>query len=442
MNNWIKGQMINLLFLSFIFLFLYPAIVITVRLGTSTEQLKYNLFAEYFISILGLFARHIMTWKKFKFIKILTGLISIILIIWCIAQNYSENNIGVYIIVNFIFFLLGLSVCYLRNLSNSINNVIIMGALFLFVELLLVNNLTQLKEFKKIFFIVTLIFTVISMFMKILENFNTIFINRKVENKNVQSQIKKFSYLTLIFLFCLIILFINVKSILFLLFNVLGRMASYLYKLLVYIIKLLLRSEPAQAKEYYGFIPFDARPDIYPFVIFLFSFVVIFALLMTAYILIPLAFKNIKANFLKFLKYLLKPRINNLMKENYEYFDKIENVTKVKKHNKKHNPGKNNSNTIEKIYLEKDPVKKIRLFYQIVLEVLKYNQLKIKNSDTTEEILKKTNYKYGCHNSFYTITKIYNNVRYGNKLPRSEDVNKMKETSESFLEFLNFQYKK
>ncbi len=428
-----------MLLVSSMFLFVYPAIIILGKLYFDFDRWVVKLAEGFFWCLLGFLSSYLLVSYIRRYGRIVSVGIVLVALITCSTGAIFELDL-----INFgtvscvIFFLVGM-LGYVISLMPKITFIVIdAGVIVLLIELLFANIVKEIKQFSGIFFSITVVFVVFSMMLTIRENLNTIFKERKVHFKGVQSQISKFSYIVMICLLLLIVILFYSKNILVFLMQTISMLVNKIIEVIIYLLKLLFRSKPGHySNDYFGFDPYIASPDIYPIIIFIASIIIFFILFFTIYIISPLFIIAIKEKILHIYHTILSVNILKQAKtnEDNDYYDVIDILTKTE--SKDFDTKLNDGITLETILAIDDPVKKIRLFYQLLLSRLKLKGVKIDNYDTTWEIFSKSTSVCGKQNCFFELTNSYNEIRYGNKLPTSIEVEKTENNSLAFLEFLD-----
>ncbi len=271
-------------------------------------------------------------------------------------------------------------------------------------------------------------FMVISMIVRNQDTLDTLFLKKGVNMYDTVKRVRGFNVLIVIGIFLLALILFNFNDTVVVALN---GMLYILKRIAAFIIMLMMANPEPEFKG--GNMP--PPPDQLPFANeevlirpwsnfisnVLTYFVVMFLAYKLAFLLISKSrqiFSGIAALIRKLLNVVF-PSYNKL--ETEDYSDEIETVKPEKMISKVRLRPR--IRAIRKNLRQiSDPVEKIRYIYGAVLSMFAMKNIEISASDTTGEILRKVAHVEGVMDCFSEMTGIYEKIRYGDMLPKENDV--------------------
>ena len=143
-------------------------------------------------------------------------------------------------------------------------------------------------------------------------------------------------------------------------------------------------------------------------------------------------------------KYLIEKIINLLEKtehkeeKTYYYTDRIERILPydTSKKIKKQKEVPNISRALKQVEKIENPKEKIKYLYGFILKYLSVKGVEIKKSYSTGEIYKKAEEINQLDKPFKEITSVYDSVKYGDKMPKANQVDDAKKNTIKSIEII------
>ncbi len=251
---------------------------------------------------------------------------------------------------------------------------------------------------------------------------DNIYNKKHVEKSILPKNLRKVNAVTVSVVFLVIMLLFNLKKVVITLldwsarfiFLIIRAIASLMERLPV---KELVTEGGGQAEQ--GLPEIAAAPPS-PFGNLVFNiigrFVVLYLTYKALFYLVkwaPLLWHRI-VNFFK--RFFSIKKVGDIAEE-ADFVDETETIKPVSDKGVRRKAAKNAAMGIKDLKREKDPVKKIRLMYSIILRMLPAIGVTPGRTDTTMEIINKVSMMDAVSEELYPFTEVYNQVRYGDKKP-------------------------
>jgi len=273
------------------------------------------------------------------------------------------------------------------------------------------------------------------MLLKSIENIDEVFVRRGVEIPEIQKKIRKANYKRIILLYILILILFNIKDLVTAAIQILFRIYIKVTFFILYFISSMLTPKDGNATtngDSAPNLPFEPGKGNKLLDYLLFALFVLFIIYLV-YKILPRLFRA----FLRLIQYI-KEKLTKVIKlkdVKYEDSECIE-IVEITKQVAVNRERKKRVNLFSLLKMAKDQSEKIRLMYAIIIKELNNKGLAIKSSDTTGDIIEKA---YGIKDlgeNLTSVTKTYENVRYGEVEPEQESYNKMKLEFEKIMNTL------
>jgi hypothetical protein len=423
MWNKLRNHMFKLAALVAVISFLYPGVMTAREFLFDTGGNLLEFISALIAMVLGAGFAFVVYNKSHRLIRLIfTYFLAIIPAAAAIAC-FMDDDLGRAIyeaIVLVLFYINGVNsyLCYYNVIFNW--KILYTGTVVLFICLLLASLSEKYMHMKGIFFTAAYVYILMSLVLKTQENLDLVFRKRGVEASEIQKKIRKSNMVTVLAFYSIILVLFNIKNIIVFILETARRLGGQLMDFLIYLLKLLFRHKAARPyQDSFGFIPLDPVPAWRPIVVLIFSIVVHFFILFALYKLIPPLYKYLKKQierFVGFLHKIIKGRVCFDTPDENECTEIVE-VEKVII-DKKARVIKNNF--LARLAKTSDPVEKIRLMYKITISSMVGKGVQITSSDTTGEIIAKSGRIDGVGTKFSVLTKIYEDIRYGEVSPSEE----------------------
>lgn len=324
-----------------------------------------------------------------------------------------------------LFFIGGIGISLSKRNPTMNANGYKMQMIFLLIALSITYFDHKVTGLRNVTFIFAYLYMLIFVILQSQENLNNVFNQRSIQTLDVQRKIKSGNVkMILVFFACMLLLF-NIKSIVLLLLHA----AKIVVTKIIWLIMHMIGSSGSEYQNIDTPKSQPQLPDLGPSKKTIFPFIanVICALIaiFAVFKLAPIFIKKIREKFISLINILKKLFTHNTIispESDGECFDYIE-ITKLSQPEMKKQKKERNKewHKLQKLKHVSDPTEKIRLIYGIVLEKLS-NHIPIKNSDTTDEIYQKSLEICTSARDLHKATQIYDRVRYGEKVPDSNDM--------------------
>ncbi len=251
-----------------------------------------------------------------------------------------------------------------------------------------------------------------------------IFDKKHVEKSILPKNLRRFNLLSVCFVFFAIILFFNLKPVIIYILQLLGYLTTFIIKGVLWAMEHLLPSlgtEPQGGAAVQDFNLFGEASELTnPFINLIFNIIKNFIMLYAAYrVLLYLTRKlhGLLRKAIEWIKKLLSLNAGRKPMEAKDYSDETETLKPVKKHDNLRRVIKKMRKSRRDLRNISDPVERIRHMYSTILQMLPLLGVQREQCDTTMDILKKTVVRGELSKELEWCTKIYNHVRYGEKIP-------------------------
>lgn len=422
-----RNNIITFAYFILSFLFLYPVTIILTSFFFGESKFISNAVIIISCISLGYMAGYIS--HNFSFLKKITVLCLTFAAI-LLVQNYIHNTGLGYLLYQtgstLVFYIFGIRLFFTDTFFSTIR----IGIILLLTALIISYYNKEFSYLKTAFFILTNLYMFLAVTVESQENLKNIFNQRGIQVSEIQKKFQKNNIKLIAIFFVLMILLFHIKSIVLVLLNT---ARSILYKIIwvIAMIIQLLYKEPQTVNEPKQNLK-PPIPDLDPSKGSNFwnivGIIVCLLLLYAAYRLIPSILRKMKETAFAVIE-KLKLFFNVQSKENMKNNDECIDYVEIKKlsnpiGNKNNKPKKRNKRKL--LNQIKNPAEKIRLLYAIILEELNKNMV-IHESDTTGEICTKSLKAKIVSEDFKDITRLYDRVRYGEKLPQDHEVSAMED---------------
>lgn len=252
---------------------------------------------------------------------------------------------------------------------------------------------------------------------------SNIYSKKHVEKSILPKNLRKVNAVTISVVFLIILLFFNLKKVVITLLDWSARVIFLIIRAIALLMERLFPAKElvteggGQAES--GFPEIAASPPS-PFgnlvVNILINFVVLYLTYKALFYLakwVPIFWRKI-ADFFKRI-FLIK-RAGDIAEES-DFVDETETIKPVSDTGVKRKVAKNAVRGVKDLKRERDPAKKIRLMYSIILRMLPAIGVTPGRSDTTMEIINKVIMMDAVSEELCPFTEVYNQVRYGDKKP-------------------------
>lgn len=267
-----------------------------------------------------------------------------------------------------------------------------------------------------------------------------IFDKRYVEKSVLPANLRRFNLLSVTVIFLVFVLLYNFKAIVAYILKVLGHLVVLIIKGIGFIVEKLFTMEPIKvpdgiAEQGNHFLD-EGASAMNPVIELLLNIIVCVVII---YVLYRVAL-NLKRDVPKLIGKLggwirklfsLQERGPHI--EAFDYVD-LSEITRPepkayrRKAVRKVRKGKREVGAID------DPAEKVRFMYSLFLRMIKAFNIELRESDTTNDILKRTEDSLDISDSLAEYTSIYNQVRYGGVVP---DIKMMSDAQGFFNEIAN-----
>jgi len=422
-----KTNVTTLVYFILTFLFLYPVTIILTSYFFGENKFIPNAVMIISTVSLGYIAGYIScNWNLLKKIAFLCLIFAIVLLISIYINNTGLGYLLYQIFSVSIFYVLGIRLFFTEPFSTAIRT----GIVLLLIALSISYYSKDFLYLKNTFFIFTNLYLFLAVAMKSQENLKDIFQQRGIQASEIQRKIQKNNVKLIGFFFLCVILLFNMKKIVMALLNITKFVLSKILWLIAMIIQLLYKEQQTTDEPVQNVKPFmpEPGPSKESILSTIANIIICLLLLYAAYRLLPLIIRKIKETVISiieklklFFHYKTKENIRN----NNECIDYIE-IKKLSESTlkKQKNKALKKINKRKLLKQAKNPVEKVRFLYAVILEELS-KKIIIKESDTTGEICNKSLEAQIVSQDFKDITHLYDSVRYGEKIPKNNEVSVM-----------------
>ncbi len=344
-----------------------------------------------------------------------------------IVLNYMDEGI-----LRVLFELLPVMIAYIISLKHTMltysqimrNTTAYTGffVLALCLEMpLIINRLSYLRIWM---FVATYFFIFAYLILKNQEDIESnIYNNKHIEKSILPKNLRKLNVITICVIFLVILLLFNLKTVVIVLLDWSARFIFLIISGFAWLVGQLfpageLITEGAGYAEP-GLPELISAPPS-PVTNLVFNILKNFILLYLVYKIlfylakkIPVLCRKIAGLIRRF--FTLKMSGNTA--EESDYIDETETIRPVSDSGLKKKAVRNTAKGVRDARREKDPVKRVRLMYSIILRMLPAIGVNPERSDTTLEIIRKTFLSQEVSAELSQLTEVYNQVRYGGEMP-------------------------
>lgn len=440
-----REAILKIMSITAMFLCIYPITGI-VKLSLFKESLGFFDAFFYLAAVYGTFAAVTFIMRK-KYIKrnvVLAHLFLIIPILASLTHFYYYGTLfmifGAFITAILCFFTIRL---YFKEYNYLINGVkIYAGIVMILLALTFSIYFDGLKHLKNLFYVFTFIYAFFLLILKNQSNLDGIFSKRFDKASGIPLKMRSYNIRKTVVFFLLILACYCFRDLLAAILRNVGNLLASAVKGIWNFYKIIM-------EKIYGL--FDSGEMYYPnlpemvngksegagknsIVDTVFN---VLAFLLVAFIVYKIIALFIN-EFIPFLKNVFKfvyQKIINLFEKNeckeektYYYTDSIERVlpygiSKTKKEGRKILNINRLLKGVDKI---ENPKEKIKYLYGFILKYMSIKGMDIKESYTTGEIYKRAVEIPQLDRPFREITPVYDSVKYGDKMPDSGQMDKVK----------------
>ncbi len=254
---------------------------------------------------------------------------------------------------------------------------------------------------------------------------SNIFDKKHIEKSILPKNLRRFNTLSVCVVFLAVVLFFNLKPVILYMLHILGRFVMVAASGILWLMSLLFpqqefvpqAGEAPQAFSFFG----NAVEPVRPFRNLMYNIAKNFVILYAAYRLLLIAVRRFPALVRKIsglIKKLLSLQKGSAPFENSDYSDEAETVKPVREQRRQ--VRKRLKGSRKDLKSITDPVDRVRYMYASLLVMLKLAGIRAEKSDTAAEILKKSISSGFILNELVPFTTIYNQVRYGGRIPDKE----------------------
>jgi len=435
----VKNFIIKFTAVSVMFLFFYPAMLI-IRMGILKEDTR--LF-EYFVNAAYLYAGYFIAYfvvgKKDGLIrKTITFLLCVlpagatVLIhssgsIW---RLLAETAFTVFI------YLTGVRTHFIDAEDVLDRKTISIGIIILTASLIVSKHYAICSHFFLPVSYFAYASLVLAMVVKNQQNLDRIFKKKHIDTASVPQNIRRYNTGLIIVLFAIILLLFNLQSMVIFLFKIGGYIILFVLWLIGFLLSPLAGDSGGGQGDGGGtndlFAELGGESSLLAEIIYgvltaVVVFIVGYYLIRALIKLFPnlvVKVRSLTSRFINFIKSLFRMGTGSEAGE-ADYTDQIETIIPKEERKAESKEYKKTDNIKKGLRILKkinDPVKKIRYLYYLILKMLPGKSVQIDASNTTGEIYRKSLQIEGIERDFHRITQIYENVRYGESMPGSDEV--------------------
>lgn len=332
-----------------------------------------------------------------------------------------------------------MSLKYSRLASTQIlhNAAAYTGFIILAVCLEIPYFLSRLAYLRPWLFVTSYFFILAYLIIKNQEDIDSnIFDKKHVEKSILPKNLRRFNTLSVCVVFLAIILFFNLKPIIIYILQLLGKLIVLIIYGVLWILKNILPSQEAaehggSAAQNFDFFMKDTE-IINPFKNLINNIIKNFVILYLTYrILLSLVRKlpGFVRKIVELIKRLLCIKKGEKSFETMDYSDETETLKPAHENDNKRKLKKKMRKNRRDLRNISDPVERVRYMYFSILHMLPLLGVQSNKYDTTMDILRKTEASGKVSKELSPFTTIYNQVRYGDKVP---DTGMLAEAEEHF----------
>lgn len=342
-----------------------------------------------------------------------------------IYKGYSIWRLLFELLLTMIAYIISLRYSSFSSIQILHNTVAYIGFTLLAVCLEVSYFMSRLTYLRPWLFVISYFFIFAYLIIKNQEDIDSnIFDKRHVEKSILPKNLRRFNMLSVCFLFLAILLFFNFKSIIIYILQLLGKLTIQIIRGILWLMDHLFHTEGTlgqsgaapQNFEFFG----EAAELIDPFKNLLFNTLRNFIILYVIYRILFFLVKKIPGlvhKVIEWLKKLFSINMGDKPFETMDYCDETETLRPAQIHDNLRRLKKNMRKSRRDLKNISDPVERIRHMYSSILHMLPLLGVQPFQSDTTSDILRKTALKGEILKELVPYTAIYNQVRYGERVP-------------------------
>ncbi len=296
---------------------------------------------------------------------------------------------------------------------------------------LFINRLSYLRIWM---FAVTYLFIFAYLIIKNQEDIESNIYNKKhIEKSILPKNLRKLNAITICVIFLVILLLFNLKTVVIALLDWSARFIFLIISGIAWLIEQVfpageLITEGGGYAEP-GFPELIPAPPS-PVANLIFNILKNFILLYLVYKILFYLAKKIPVIFRKIaglIKRIFMLKRSEGAADESDFIDETETIRPVSESGVKRKAARNAVKGIKDARREKDPVKRVRLMYSIILHMLPAIGVNPDRSDTTLQIISKTFVSQAVSDELSHLTEVYNRVRYAGERPDQERLSQAEE---------------
>ena len=350
-------------------------------------------------------------------------------------QSHGMWRILFEILITMIAFTVSLSHSK-KSFSEIFSNTAIYSGFFVFIVCLevpyFINRLGHLRPWLfagSYFFILT--YLIIKNQEDIDQN---IFHKKHVEKSMLPKNLRKFNTLSVFFIFLLILLISNFKTVVMYFLGLLGKLALLITKGILWVMGLLFSSDEIiqpsgspKPDDNIFMMEGNATHPFWDLLVNILKYVVLIYILYRIVLLAAKWIPLIAGKVIRWIKKLFSGKIGDSQDEITDYCDETEVLRPTRIRSSRRNVKRHAKRSRRDLRKISDPVEKVRYIYSSILRLLPDIGVKPEKSETTLELLKKTAFLSEINKELSPVTDIYNQVRYGEVIPDTGVLDKAEE---------------
>lgn len=257
------------------------------------------------------------------------------------------------------------------------------------------------------------------------EDIDTNIFNKKhVEKSVLPRNMRRFNVITVSIVFVAVLLLFNLKSVVMVVLDLAGRFIFLVIQGVLWMMDKVLPDMVSPQDEggsmSPGMFQYDPQP-VSPYGNLMFNTLKNFLILYLLYRVLVILFKRFPSllqRIAKWLKRLFAIKVGEKITDESDFIDETETLRPEYKHTNHKEMMKNAKKRKKNLKDIKDPVEKVRYMYASILHLLPLMGVRTEQSDTSLDIAVKAYAASGeVSEDFKPFTVIYNQVRYGNRIP-------------------------
>lgn len=434
--------------------FLYPVILLLrAALFKSTGEATSFLMGLY-IMFTGYIVTKLILVSKQNFARLLAsyllGLIPAALYV-IIFLNKDSSTYGILRalfegIVAFLLYFTGVRTRFLGFDQILSRKTIIFGVIIFLASIIFIDYNKELEYLKNAIYLSGYVFIALTLLIKNQQNLDRAFIKKYIDISTVPKDIRNYNSIMVIVVFLVMLVLFNIRSLVAFITTIFKNMPKCILNVIftiIYILSKLLPEAAGGGAQEKGEPQMPLLPEGESNSIAGLILTIIFGLffLIVVIFLIPKVPKLLRIIGEKIRKFalLIVNFIERLFKIQKDYIDReddyIDEVEIIKPDSTRNSSrkGLNKSGLVMKIINRKfgknlSPSEKVRNMYADILHHLKIRGVKIIESDTTNEIYRKIPKVGSIDEIMKYITKVYEEVRYGEKIPEETELEQYKDS--------------